>query len=143
VCDAALRTAPRGAYLHLPPPLLRHWVGMLKAMINKLLPILPYCSFRHHSNLPISYCKLFSLNHPVLSAFDEGPGSQYIQYFCNTCCFTLVTFRKLIISLSKYIQFDLNNWWITYNSNLANFMNFYFMTHKSNGITQLFQMTKK
>jgi len=31
----------------------------------------------------------------VLSAFDEGPSSQYIQYFCNTCCFVLFIFRKL------------------------------------------------
>jgi len=31
----------------------------------------------------------------VPSAFDEGPGLQYIQYFCNTCCFALFIFRKL------------------------------------------------
>jgi len=36
----------------------------------------------------------------------------------------------------------MNNYWISYNSNLANFMSSNFMTHKPNGIAQLFQMTK-
>jgi len=36
----------------------------------------------------------------------------------------------------------MNNYRITYNSNLANFMSSNFMTHKPNGIAQLFQMTK-
>jgi len=31
---------------------------------------------------------------------------------------------------------------LTYNCNLANFMSSNFMTHKPNGITQLFEMTK-
>jgi len=37
----------------------------------------------------------------------------------------------MVISLSKYMQFDLNNWWITYKSNLADFRSYNFMTHKN------------
>jgi len=132
------------ARVPLAPPLLRHWVGRLKAITNFPYCHCLYCSFRRHYNLRNSYCKLFNLNHQcfqllmrdqahsryitfiiqfkpsVLSAFDEGTASQYIHYFCNTCCFAFLFFESwncwifTIISLFKYIQFDLNNWWKTY-----------------------------
>jgi len=30
----------------------------------------------------------------VLSAYEEGPASQYIQYFCNTCYFAFLIFES-------------------------------------------------
>jgi len=100
------------------------------------------CIFKHHFNLRISYCKLFSLNYQcfqllmrvglivLYSTFAIRDALLYL-FFKSWNCWL---FR--VISLSKYIQFDLNkrnNRWITYDRNLAYnyFMSYNFMTHEN------------
>jgi len=137
--------APLGAFPHLLP-LIRHWVCRLKAMTN-CPNYRTVCSFRHFRphNLRYSYCNLFGLNHQCFQLLmrDRAHSTFAIRvvllylFFESWNCWIYT-----VISLSKYIQLDMN-WWISYNSNLANFMSSNFMTHKPKGIAQLFQMTKK
>jgi len=59
------------------------------------------CSFRQHYNLRNSYAS-YSVKPSVLSAFDEGPGSQYIRVLLQYVLLCFIYFSK--VETAEFLQ---------------------------------------